>query len=164
MLIIRFMILLLFSLTLSCAGSHSSPWKPFHFDGANFSPAAENSSNALWLRSGHFPSTTEPAAGAAISDRLPPGTGAVAGICYIQTSGGKISQHDTFAPYPNEQITFRNKTDGVSVTRTDKNGYFTEYLTAGNYELFCRGVRTEFRIKPGETTLVPIRGGKRMAD
>jgi len=164
MLISRFIVLLLFTLTLSCAGGHSSPWKPFLFDGTNFSPAADNSAKTIWLRSGHFPSTTEPAAGPAASDRLPPGTGAVAGICYLQTSGGKISPHSAFTPYPNEQITFKSKKDGVSITRTDKDGYFIEYLTAGDYELFCRGIRTEFRIKPGETTLVPVRGGKRMAD
>jgi len=164
MLISRFIILLFFTLTLSCAGGHSSPWKPFFFDGTNFSPAIDSSANAIWLRNGHFPSTTKPAAGPAIADRLPPGTGAVAGICYLQTSGGKISPHNAVTPYPNEQITFKSKTDGVSITRTDKDGYFIEYLTAGDYELFCRGVRTEIRIKQGETTLVPVRGGKRMAD
>jgi len=160
----RCIILLLFSLTLSCAGGHSSPWKPFLFDGTHFAPATDITAKAIWLRSGHFPSTTAPTAGPASPDRLPPGTGAVAGICYLQTSGGKISPHSSFTPYPDEQITFKSKTDGVSVTRTDKDGYFIEYLKAGDYELLCRGARTEVRISQGETTLVPIRGGKRMAD
>jgi hypothetical protein len=95
---------------------------------------------------------------------LPPGTGVAAGICYTQTAGGKISSQNSFAPYPDEQITLKSKKYGVFVTRTDNDGYFSEHLKAGVYELFCRGVRVEFRIKTGETTLIPIRGGKRMAD
>lgn len=81
MLITRTSILLIFLLTLSCAGSHSSPWKPFLFDGSGFSPTVDGTARAIWLRSGHFPSITEPTVGHASSDRLPPGTGAVAGIC-----------------------------------------------------------------------------------
>lgn len=161
MFIIRVIILLIFPLIFSCAGGSHSLWKPYIFDGAKFSPA-ENSPGAIWLRSGHLPATAEPSPES--SYKLPPDTGAVAGICYIQTTGGRISEHNLFTPYPDEQITFRSKTEGVSVTRTDKDGYFAEYLPTGNYELFCRGARAEFRIKKGETTLVPIRGGKRMAD
>ena len=164
MLFIRVIILLIFPLIFSCAGGNSSTWKPYTFDGASFSPADDNLPKSIWLRSGHFPLTSEPPAGADSSDRLPPGTGAVAGICYQQTSGGKLYKQNAVTPYPDEQITFKSRTEGVSVTRTDNNGYFIEYLTAGNYELFCRGVRAEFSVKQGETTLVPIRGGKRMAD
>lgn len=164
MLIIRAIILLVFPLIFSCAGGNSSLWKPYIFDGVNFSPTSDNSSKAIWLRSGHFPTTSEQPPGSESSERLPPGTGAVAGICYLQTSGGKLSKINAVTPFPDEQITFRSKTEGVSVTRTDSNGYFIEYLTAGKYELFCRGVHTEFSVKQGETTLVPIRGGKRMAD
>lgn len=164
MLTVRAMILLVFPIIFSCAGGNSSPWSPRYFDGMNFSPNTATSSKAIWIRNGHFPATAETPPGSASTDILPPGTGAVAGICYIQTSGGKLSDQNRFTPYPEEQITFRSKTDGVSVTRTDKDGYFAEYLPTGNYELFCRGVRTEIRIKQGETTLVPIRGGKRMAD
>jgi hypothetical protein len=98
------------------------------------------------------------------ADRLPPGNGAVAGICYTQASGGKIADRNLIAPLPDEQISIRNKDDGVSVTRTDGSGYFMEVLPPGDYELFCRGIRVHATIKRGETTLVPIRGGKRMAD
>jgi hypothetical protein len=164
MVIIRVIILMIFPIIFSCAGTNSSPWKAYFFDGSNFSPANDNTSNTIWVRSGHFPSTAEPVPGSASADRLPPGTGAVAGICYRQTTGGKIAAQNSFTPYPDEQITFKCNTEGVSVTRTDNDGYFAEYLTAGEYELFCRGVRAEFRINKGETTLVPIRGGKRMAD
>jgi len=162
--VIRVIILLIFPIIFSCAAGNSSLWKPYIFDGVNFSPTDNNNSNAIWTRSGHFPTTSAPTPDSAHSDKLPPGTGAVAGICYLQTTGGRISERNLFTPYINEQITLRNKTDGTFVTRTDSSGYFVEFLNPGEYELFCRGVRTEFRIKQGETTLVPIRGGKRMAD
>lgn len=161
---IRIIILMIFPLVFSCAEGNSSLWKPYIFDGINFSPTEENSSKAVWIRSGHFPMATETAPGSASSDLLPPGSGAVAGICYRQTTGGKISGRNSFSPYSGEQITLKSKIDGVSVTRTDGSGYFMEALPAGVYELLCRGVRTEFRVKRGKTTLVPIRGGKRMAD
>lgn len=164
MFILRVLMLLIFPAIFSCAGGHSSPWKAYVFDGSTFAPAQDTLSTALWVRSGHVPATVAPTSKTAASDRLPPGTGAVAGICYIHTSGGKIAAHTAFTPCPDEQITFKNKKEGVSVTRTDKDGYFIEHLPAGEYELFCRGVRAEFRITHGETTLVPVRGGKRMAD
>jgi len=162
--IIRVIILLIFPIIFSCAGTSTSPWKAYTFDGINFTPARDTSSQTIWVRSGHFPLTTDPTHSVSSADTLPPGTGAVAGICYHQTTGGKIAPQNSFTPYPDEQITIKSKSAGVSVTRTDKNGYFNEYLSSGDYELFCRGVRTEFRVKQGETTLVPLRGGKRMAD
>lgn len=162
--IIRTLTLIVIPLIFSCAGGNSSLWIPYTFDGTNFSPPIETVSPAIWIRSGHFPMISKPDPGSALANKLPPGTGAVAGICYLQSTSGKMSMKNSFAPYPNEQITFINNEDGVFVTRTDQNGYFAEYLRAGNYYLFCRGVRSELKVNQGETTLVPIRGGKRMAD
>lgn len=164
MVIFRVIVLLIVTITTACAGGNSSLWRPYTFDGTSFAPSTAADAKSIWLRSGQFPMISAKDPGSALSDRLPPGTGAVAGICYRQTAGGKLSGQNSFAPYPDEQITLRSKTDGVFVTRTDKNGYFTEYLAAGSYELFCRGSRIEIMIKQEETTLAPIRGGKRMAD
>lgn len=164
MLIIRIIILLIFPLFFSCAGGNASIWAPYAFDGTNLSPAGNTSSNAIWVQNGYLPTTSKPTSNFLPSDRLPPGTGAVAGICYVQISGGKISGHTSFAPFPDELITFKSKAGDTATAKTDKNGYFTEYLTAGDYELFCHGARAEFIVKSGETTLVPIRGGKRMVD
>lgn len=164
MTIFRVIVLLIFTITAACAGGNSSLWRPYTFDGTNFAPSTAADAKSIWIRSGHFPKISVKYPNSAISDSLPPGTGAVAGICYRQTAGGKLSGQNSFAPYPDEQITIQSKADGVFVTRTDKNGYFTEYLAAGSYELFCRGIRIEIKINQGETTLAPIRGGKRMAD
>lgn len=162
--IIRTTTLMILPLVLSCAAGNPSLWQPYIFDGAGFSPAAETTSGTVWLRNGHFPVISETAPGPERSDRLPKKTGAVAGICYLQTSGGKLSGQKSFTPYPDEQISLKNKKYGVFVTRTDRNGNFAEQLPTGEYELFCRGARTEIIIKQGETALAPIRGGKRMAD
>lgn len=164
MFIIRIIILLIFPLIFSCAGGNHSIWAPYAFDGINLSPASNTSPNAIWVQSGYLPITSKPTSDSSPSGRLPPGTGAVAGICYIQITGGKISGHNSFAPFPDEQITFKGKAGETATSKTDKDGYFTEYMTAGDYELLCRGARAEFSVKSGETTLVPIRGGKRMAD
>lgn len=164
MFIFRVIIFFIFPLTAACAGGDSSLWRPYTFDGTNFSVSAEPAAHSIWTRDGHFPAISKADPDPARSDRLPPGTGVVAGICYTQTAGGKISSQNSFTPYPDEQITLKSKTYGVFVTRTDNDGYFKEHLKAGSYELFCRGVRAEFRIKTGKTTLAPIRGGKRMAD
>lgn len=155
---------MILTLSLSCAGVDSSLWKPYTFDGKSFSQSEETNSGTIWLRSGHFPSLSAIAPGSVRSDRLSPKTGAVAGICYLQTSGGKLAGQKSFTPYPNEQISLKSKMHGVFVTRTDNNGNFAEQLPAGEYELSCRGGRAMITIQQGETTLTPLRGGKRMAD
>lgn len=164
MVLLRTTILLIFPLILSCAGGNTPLWKAYTFDGTNFSPSSGTIAPTIWLRSGQLPTLAKPEQTRAASGSLPPGTGAVAGICYRQSSGGKTAGQTSFAPYPDEQIIIKNSAARTSLSRTDTNGYFTERLPAGSYELFCRGVRAEFRITQGETTLVPIRGGKRMAD
>ncbi len=131
MLIIRIIILLIFPLFFSCAGGNASIWAPYVFDGINLSPADNTSSNAIWVQNGYLPTTSKPTSNSLSSVRLPPGTGAVAGICYVQISGGKISRHNSFTPFPDELITFKSKAGETATAKTDKNGYFTEYLTAG---------------------------------
>ncbi|NVN98463.1 MAG: hypothetical protein HXX17_03995 [Geobacteraceae bacterium] len=148
----------------SCAGITASKWSPYVFDGNRFSIATSNTAAAIWVRNGHLPAASDVQPDPTATPPLPKGTGAVAGICYLQSTGGKSSAQSHFIPYANEQVTFKGKTDGVSVAITDKNGYFLNHLHKGDYELFCRGIKREFTIREGETTFVPIRGGKRMAD
>lgn len=160
----RLLLLLIFPPVFSCAAATPSKWSPYRFDGMNFTESAAGSAVSIWIRKGHFPAASDSPPDPAASEILPKGTGAVAGICYLQSTGGKISKQNGFIPYAEEQVTFKSRSYGVSVARTDKNGYFLDYLPKGDYELFCRGARTEFTVREGETTFVPIRGGKRMAD
>ena len=157
---------LLFLITpviFSCS-SNTASWTPYQFNANGFYPSLDTPSKALWLRSGYFPYSGQNAPTAADNIKLPKDTGAVAGICYLQTSGGKIANQNMITPLPDEQITMKLIGEGVFVTRTDENGYFTDALHPGDYEFYCRGVKLSGKIRQGETTLIPIRGGKRMAD
>ena len=161
---IYFLALVTLPTIFSCAGMTPSKWSPYVFDGNSFSMATGSTLAAIWVHTGYLPTVSDLQPDTTVSAHLPKGTGAVAGICYLQTTGGKSSGTSNIIPYSNEQITFKGKADGVYIARTDKYGYFIDYLPTGYYELFCRGVKREFSIKEGETTFVPIRGGKRMAD
>lgn len=161
---IYFLALITLPTIFSCAGMAPSKWNPYVFDGNSFSIATGSTITAIWVHTGYLPTASDSQPDKAVTALLPKGTGAIAGICYLNSTGGKSSGTSHFIPYPNEQVTFKGKTGGVYVARTDKNGYFLDYLPKGDYELFCRGVKSEFSIKESETTFVPIRGGKRMAD
>lgn len=157
------LLLLLTPLLISCS-SNATPWTPYRLSEAGFHPSTDVTSKALWVRPGFFPYSGQDPPQAADSSKLPKGTGAVAGICYLQTSGGKIANQQLITPLPDEQITMKLRGEGVFVTRTDANGYFTDALHPGDYEFYCRGAKVAGRIRLGETTLIPIRGWKRMAD
>ncbi len=148
----------------SCAQPGASLWKPYSFNSSEFQPATQGSVPALWLRSGYMPRLDEPPRHAQDTGRLPTGTGSVAGICYMQASGGKKTDNPTVTAYPDEQIIIKSSQEGISVTRTDDAGYFIEILFPGEYEILCRGTGKPVTVKKGETTLVPLRGGKRMVD
>lgn len=142
----------------------ASPWRPYTFDGKEFVPGELEGTPSFWIRDGFIPRTEQPGARAVDSGHLPAKSGAVAGICYLQTSGGKLADQSGTAPYGDEQITIRSARDGVFVTRTDAKGLFIETLYPGEYEFSCRGAGSSAVITEGKTTLVRIRGGKRMAD
>lgn len=151
---------------IACTNSAFSPqtWQAHTFVGPEFLPGEQPSRPSIWLRDGYIPRTVNPGAQAVDIGRLPPKSGAVAGICYLQTSGGKLADQAGFQAFPDEQITIRNDQTGIFITRTDDNGYFIETLYPGKYEFYCRGAVSSAVIAEGKTTLVRLRGGKRMAD
>jgi len=150
--------------SLSSCAQTASTWQPYTFNGSAFQQGEINGKASLWLRDGFIPRTEKPLAGAFDIGSLPPKSGAVAGICYLQTSGGKLADQSGYTPYADEQIIIRSARDGIFVTRTDSNGIFTETLYPGEYEFSCRGAGNPAVVKEGKTTLIRIRGGKRMAD
>ncbi len=141
-----------------------SPWAPYSFSGTEFVPGEGGGGATFWLRQGFIPRTDRPGEMAQNMGRLPAKVGAVAGICYLQASGGKLADRSGIAPYADEQVTIKSHKEGVYVTRTDENGQFVETLYPGEYQLLCRGVGVTAEVKEGQTTLVGIRGGKRMVD
>lgn len=148
--------------TLSPPGRSS--WTPYSFSGTGFAPGEQRGGATFWLRDGFIPRTDSPGEMAQDMGRLPAKVGAVAGICYLQTSGGKLADRSGITPYADEQVTIRSLREGLYVTRTDENGLFIETLYPGEYELLCHGVGVTAEVKEGKTTLVGIRGGKRMVD
>jgi len=151
--------------TASCSlSANPTNWEKVSFNGQGFQNGSIENRPSLWLRDGYTPRVTEPRDASLNFGKLPPKSGAIAGVCYLQISGAKLDDQSGAEPLPDEQITIRSPKYGVSVTRSDAAGIFIEELFPGDYQLFCRGAGVAVRVNEGQTVLVPIRGAKRMAD
>jgi hypothetical protein len=95
---------------------------------------------------------------------LAPGQGAIAGICYIQSSGGKLASGAGYTPCARMQLRISSAEAGVTTVTTDEDGYFVAVLDAGMYRIGDAPLTIDVRVEVGQTTLVPLRAGKRMVD
>lgn len=95
---------------------------------------------------------------------LPPDKGAIAGICYIQSSGGKLASSSGYAPCPRTPITISSGNKTVASVLSDEDGYFVAILVAGRYKIGSGAFAAEATLENGTTVLVPLRAGKRMVD
>jgi hypothetical protein len=155
----------LLTVTTSCSlSAHPPKWEKFTFNGQEFQSGGIDNRPAIWLRDGYSPRIAEPQDASLDYGKLPPKSGAIAGVCYLQISGGKLADQSGAKPLPDEQITISSSKYGISVTRSDAAGFFIEELFPGDYQLYCRGAGLEVRVKEGQTVLVPIKGAKRMVD
>jgi len=140
-------------------------WNYYHFDGRLFAggPAAE-SSPFLAVRDGVVPVVlTRMARIEAVA--LPPGTGALAGICFIQSSGGRLpGGSNTHIPCPGTELTVTSGSTIVQQTKTDGSGFFMVLLPGGAYRVSRGPFSAETTVENGRTTLVPLRAGKRTVD
>lgn len=94
--------------------------------------------------------------------RLPEGSGALAGICYVQSYGGKLKPAGGYHPVPMLAVPISAGDKPAPSPETDANGFFVTALPAGTYRVGNEGV--EVRIESGATRLLPLRVGKRMVD
>lgn len=154
----------LLMLTSCTIPRNSSTWQPYTFTGSEIVPAEANGIKTVWVRDGFLPRSDKPVTLESDLGQLPPKSGAIAGICYTQTSGGKLADQSGHLALKDEQVTIKSTRDGLFVARTDEQGIFIETLYPGEYEFSCRGAGKTAVIKEGKTTLIQIRGGKRMAD
>jgi len=155
----------LLTLTASCSlSANQAKWEKFSFNGQDFQADGLENLPVIWVRDGYIPRVKEPDDASRDAGKLPLKAGAIAGLCYLRISGGKLVAQSGAIPLPNEPITIRHPKDGVSVTNSDGAGFFIEKLLPGDYQLFCRGAGVAVRVQAGTTVLVPIRGAKRMAD
>lgn len=140
-------------------------WSYYHFDGTAFisGPAADGSAylaiqekvQAVVVTAGALP---------AKMTALPDSAGVIAGICYLQSSGGKLGDGSGFKPYPRVPLQISSGGKQFVTVQTDDYGYFVVVLPAGTYSVGNGPFTAEITVERGITTLVPLRSGKRMVD
>ena len=142
----------------------AADWNYYHFDGHRFIAGQPANDGAyLALRDDVLPVIlTRPTKIEAVA--LPANKGALAGICYIQRSGGKLSESSGYLPCPPTHITISTGNTAVTSVLSDENGYFMALLPAGRYRVSSGAFMVETRVENGSTVLVPLRTGKRMVD
>lgn len=139
-------------------------WNYYHFDGHGFvagQPADD--SPYLAVRDRAVPLVlTRAARTEAVA--LPANKGALAGICYIQNSGGKLAGGSGYAPCPRTPITISSGNKDVTTVLSDENGYFVALLAAGSYRIGSGAFAADVTVENGATVFAPLRAGKRMVD
>jgi hypothetical protein len=139
-------------------------WNYYHFDGHAFvagrpadgSPflAVQDRAVPLVLTASTKVETTP----------LPPNKGALAGICYILSTGGKLAGRSNHVPSPGITVSIFSGTTVVLHTQTDGSGYFVALLPAGIYRISSGAFTAEAAVEAGKTTLSALPTGKRMVD
>ena len=158
----------IFTLTsaASAAGNHpNAAWVYYHFDGSAFvaGPASDGSAFvAVREKVQPVVLTTQPAR--IEETALPDSMGAISGICYLQSSGGKLGGGGGFKPSPRLPLLISSGGKQFVTVETDDFGYFVAVLPAGTYTVGSRPFSAEITVERGITTLVPLRIGKRMVD
>lgn len=137
-------------------------WSYYHFDGSRFVAGQPKDGTFVALRDGARPVVLAHAT-TAEAVKLAPGTGAIAGICFIQSSGGKLKPAPPYLPCPRVTVQIFAGDRVVATTETDEQGYFVVTLAPGRYRVSSRE-DVEVTVKDDTTTLVPLRAGKRMVD
>jgi hypothetical protein len=156
------------TVTVSAAGKRPADvWNYYHFDGTAFIPGPAIDGAAFLAVREKVQPVVMTVQGAQIEQSpLPDGTGVIAGICYLQTSGGKLGggTGNGFKPYPHVPLLISSSGKQLVSVQTDDHGYFVVVLAAGTYSVGSGPFTTEITVESGITTLVPLRAGKRMVD
>ena len=141
-----------------------STWNYYYFDGRGF-VAGQPADNSPFLavRDRVLPVVlTRAARIEAVA--LPSDKGALAGICYIQSSGGKLASGRGYAPCAGITVSIFSGDTLVLRTQTDENGYFIALLAAGVYRINNGTFAAEATLESRMTVLVPLLAGRRMID
>ncbi|MFZ2949475.1 MAG: hypothetical protein WA003_08310 [Desulfuromonadaceae bacterium] len=167
---IQFMLFFLlctaFPASASAAGNRpADAWNYYHFDGAAFIPGpAIDGSAYVAVREKVRPVVLTALTSDFEQTVLPDGAGVIAGICYIQSSGGKLGGGRGYTPYPSMPLLISAGGKELVSVQTDDHGYFVVVLEAGTYTIGSGPFTAEVTVERGKTTLVPLRAGKRMVD
>lgn len=151
---------------LSAAGKRPvAGWTYYHFDGSGFTsgPAVDGTATVA-VREKLRPVVLKTRTTPVEQVELPAGEGAVVGICYIQSSGGRLVSGKGFRASPYIPLQISSGSKQHATLQTDEHGYFAVVLPAGNYSIGNGTFTAQITVEPGITTLVPLRVGKRMVD
>ncbi|MFZ4859248.1 MAG: hypothetical protein ACOYL3_22955 [Desulfuromonadaceae bacterium] len=156
----------LISTSLSAAGKRPSEvWNYYHFDGSAFVPGpAVDGTAFVAVREKMQPVVLTVRMDDLEQTVLPDGSGVIAGICYLQSSGGKLGISSGFKPYPRVPLMISSAGKQFVTVQTDEHGYFVVVLPAGTYSVGSGPFTAEITVEQEITTLVPLRTGKRMVD
>jgi hypothetical protein len=141
-------------------------WNYYHFDGNAFTsgPATDGSTYVAIREKSRPVVLTAPTSHIELTG-LPEGAGGIAGICYIQSAGGKLGGGSSgFKPYSRVPLLISSGGKQLVSVQTDEQGYFVVVLPAGKYTIGSEPFTVEITVERGITTLVPLRAGKRMVD
>lgn len=153
------------ALASAAASRPTGAWNYYHFDGSAFIPGPAVDGNAfIALREKFQPVVLAVPIENLEETALPQGAGVIAGICYLQISGGKLGGGGGFKTFPRMPLTIFSEGKQFVAVQTDDNGYFVVVLPAGTYSVGAGPSTVEITVKRGITTLVPLRAGKRMVD
>jgi hypothetical protein len=150
----------------SAAGKRpAESWNYYHFNGSAFlaGPSVDGSA-FIAVREKVQPVVMTSPSTQIEQAVLPEGTGVIAGICYLQSSGGKLGGGSGFKPYPRIPLLISSGGKQLVTVETDDHGYFVVVLPAGKYTVGSGPFTSEISVERGITTLVPLRAGKRMVD
>lgn len=144
------------------AGDGMPSWQKCFFDGKEFREGTASSGASVYWREGYLP-VIQTRDEALREDRLPPGTGGVVVLCYIQIAGGKLQSHGGYVPLVGAVIEISNG-ERMMAIRSDGEGYSVLALPAGEYEMRVQGFTRKVRVEKDKTTFLRVRAGKRMVD
>ncbi|MBU5636993.1 hypothetical protein KOM00_09620 [Geomonas sp. Red69] len=156
------------TLALTCLAAHgfakrpAELWSFFYFNGTAFVPGRPAPlSPFVAVRDGFLP-VVETREERIKEMKLPEGTGALVGICYVQSYGGKLKPAGGYHPVPMLEVPVWAGEKPASPAQTDSEGYFVTPLPAGSYRVGNQKV--EVNVENGKISFIPLRVGKRMVD
>lgn len=140
-------------------------WVYYHFDGIGFkSGPSVDGKPFVAVREGGRPVVLLAQTSNIEFIALPEGAGAISGVCYIQSSGGKLGGDNGYEPCPRQPLLISAGGKQFVTVQTDEHGYFVVVLPAGTYQIGSGPLAAEIPVERGITSLVPLRAGKRMVD
>jgi len=150
---------------LAAAKRPADPWIYYHFDGIGFKPGpSPDNKPFVAVRERVRPVLLVNQTAPLETIALPEGSGAISGICYIQSAGGKLDNNSGYDPCPRQPLLISSGGRQLVTVQTDENGYFVVVLPAGTYAIGSGPFAAEIPVERGISSLVPLRAGKRMVD